>query len=130
MLQADNFLLGQYVEGAISFHSFQLAQASNTGLDGFEVGQHAAQPTLVNIEHVAAGSFFLHSLLSLFLGTNEQNAFAGSSNLTDEVVSFVNLLHGFLQVNDVDTIALGEDVGSHLGVPTTGLVTKVYTSFK
>ena len=130
MFQADNFFLRQQVEGAVSFHSFQFAQTCNTGLDGFEVGQHAAQPTLVNEEHVAAGSFFFHSFLSLFFGTNEQNVFAGSSNLTDEVVSFVNLFYGFLQVDDVDTVTLGEDVRSHFRVPTTGLVTKVYTSFK
>ena len=130
MFQNDNFFFRQNVKSAVSFHCFQFAQTSNTGLNGFEVSQHTAQPTFVYEEHVATGSFVFHSFLSLFFGTNEQNVFASSSNFTDEVISFVNFFYSFLQVDDVDTIAFSEDVRSHFRVPTTGLVTKVYTSFK
>src|SRR5699024_11927497 len=35
-----------------------------------------------------------------------------------------------LQVNDVDTISLSENVRSHLWVPSSSLVTKVDTCFK
>jgi hypothetical protein len=34
------------------------------------------------------------------------------------------------QIDNMDAVALGEDVGSHFGVPTAGLVAKVDPSFK
>ena len=40
------------------------------------------------------------------------------------------MVDGLLEVDDVDAVALGEDEALHLGVPTTGLVTKVNPSLK
>ena len=65
--------------------------------------------------------------MGLLLGAHEQQALAVLRQLTDEVVSLLQLLHGLLQVDDIDAVALGEDIGCHLGVPATGLVTEVHT---
>ena len=35
--------------------------------------------------------------------------------------------NGLLQIDDVDAVSLGEDVRSHLGVPTSCLVTEMDT---
>ena len=68
--------------------------------------------------------------MGLLLGAHEQQALAVLRQLTDEVVSLLQLLHGLLQVDDIDPIALSEDVGSHLGVPPTGLVAEVYAGLQ
>ena len=126
-LQLSYFLLGQQLEGAVLLHLSQLIHTVDTLTDGAEVGHHAAQPTSVDVVHAAAQSLVTDGLLSLLLGANEQDVAALSCNFLHIVVSLVQLLHGLLQVNDIDTIALGEDVLSHLGVPAAGLVTEVHT---
>ena len=80
--------------------------------------------------HAAAGSLVTDGLLSLLLGANKQDLAAVSSNIADKVVSLIEFLYGLLQVNDVDAVALGEDVLCHLGVPAAGLVTEVHTCFE
>ena len=45
----------------------------------------------------------------------------------DEVVCLVDVGKRLLQVEDVDTRALGENEALHLRVPTAGLVTEVDT---
>ena len=120
-----DFLLGQHIEGAVGLHGLQLVQTVHAGTHGLEVGHHAAQPTSVDIVLTAAGGLFLDGLLSLLLSADEQQGLAVLRQLTDESVSLLQLLHGLLQVNDIDTVALGVDIGSHLGVPATGLVTEM-----
>ena len=99
-------------------------------VNGFEVGQHTAQPASVDVVHAAAQSLVTDGLLSLLLGADEQDVAALSCNFLHVVVSLVQLLHGLLQIDDVDTIALGEDVLCHLGVPAAGLVAKVDTGLE
>ena len=129
-LELDNFLLGQQIEVAVGFHLLDLAQLVDAALNGLEVGQHAAQPTLVDIEHFAALGFLLDGFLGLLLGAYEQHGAAFHGQIADEVISLIDLLNGLLQVNNVDAVALGEDVFLHLRVPTTGLVAKMHTGFK
>src|SRR5699024_614062 len=50
LAQSDNFLLGQYVKGTVLLHRLDLFQSLDTALNGFEVGQHSAQPSLIYIE--------------------------------------------------------------------------------
>jgi len=95
-----------------------------------EVGQHTAQPTGVDVVTAATGSFFLDGILSLLLGADEQDVTAIGGNFTNEAISFFQLLNGLLQVDDVDTVTLGVDVGSHFGVPAAGLVTEVYAGLQ
>ena len=128
-LHKDNFLLRILVSGAFFKHLFQFFQTVDTGLDGAEIGEHAAEPAFVDIELIAAGSFFLHGILSLLLGTYEENGFAFSCYITDESICFFYFLHGLLQIDDVDTVAFGENEPSHLRVPATGLMTKMNACF-
>ena len=128
-LHEDNFLLRILVGGAFFKHLFQFFQTVDTGLDGAEIGEHAAQPAFVHVELVAAGSFFLHGILGLLLGAYKENRFALSCHITDESISFFHLLHGLLQIDDVDTVAFGENEPSHLRVPATGLMTEMNACF-
>ena len=129
-LQLDDFLFGQQVELAGLLHLVDVVQAADTGLDGAEVGQHAAQPAVVDIVHVAALRFGLDGFLRLLLRADEQDRLALHGGVADERVRFVDLADGLLQVDDVDAVALGEDVLRHLRVPAAGLMTKVDASFE
>ena len=120
-----DFLLGEHIKGAVGLHGLELVQTVHTGTHGLEVGHHAAQPTSVHIVLTAAGSLLLDGLLRLLLGADKQQRLAVLRQLTDESISLLQLLHGLLQVNDIDTVALGVDIGSHLGIPATGLVTEM-----
>ncbi|GGO17407.1 hypothetical protein GCM10010980_14600 [Corynebacterium marinum] len=50
--------------------------------------------------------------------------------LLDELERCVDVGQGLLQVDDVDTVAVGEDETTHLRVPTTGLVAEVDTGIE
>ena len=97
-------------------------------MHGGEVGQHTAEPTLVNVGHTHALSLLGYGFLGLLLGTNEQDVATASHSLLNEVVGTVDFLNALTQVDDVDTVALGEDKALHLGVPATGLVSEVDTA--
>src|SRR5699024_1053143 len=127
--QHENFLLGAALVAVLSLvHSLKFLHALQTLGDSLEVGEHAAQPTVVDVRHVNASCFFSNCFLSLLFGTNEQDGATVSNGLHDELECFIDVGQGLLQVNDVDAVTIGEDVTTHFWVPTTGLVTKVHTS--
>ena len=69
-------------------------------------------------------------LLGLLLRADEQDLVATGDGLADEFEGDVETLDGLGQVDDVDPVALGEDVGLHLRVPAAGLVAEVDTGLE
>ena len=65
----------------------------------------------------------------LFLGANEQKTFAASGRGARPFVGVVHADSGLHEVNDVNSVARAIDVARHLGIPATGLVTEMGTSF-
>ncbi len=130
LLELCDFLLGKDIKSSVRSHGVDLVQALDTALDGLEVGQHAAEPSLVDIVHAASLGLSLDSILCLLLRADEENRAALLCDLEDSLVGLVHLDHRLLQVNDVDSVSLGEDVGRHLGVPATCLVTEMYACFQ
>ena len=130
MTQLQDFLLRQDVKRAILFHALKILQAANALLDRLIVRQHAAEPTLVDIEHLSLRRLFLHSVLRLLLRADEENALALFRQAAKEVVRLVNLAHGLLQINDVDAVPLREDVLRHLRIPTAGLMSEMDTGLQ
>ncbi|MPN62232.1 hypothetical protein SDC9_209979 [bioreactor metagenome] len=110
--------------------SLHVLQTLDGGLDGLEVGQHAAQPALVNEGHASALGFFSHQLTGLTLCTHHQDGAAVSSQLLGELLGFLEHRQGLFQVDDVDLVAGTEDERSHLGIPETSLVTEVDAGFQ
>jgi hypothetical protein len=51
-------------------------------------------------------------------------------DITDEGTGFIEHDSGLFQVNDMDAIALGEDVVFHPGVPPTRLMAEVSSGFE
>ena len=84
----------------------------------------------MDVGHAAALGLGGNGLLSLLLGADEEDLAALGSGLLQKGVGLVGAEHGLLEVEDVDAVALTEDVGLHLGVPATGLVAIVAASVK
>ena len=80
-LVARDFLLRQRVVAAVGGHRFEVAQPAEAALNGREVGEQAAEPALVDVEHAAALRFFGDDVLGLALGADEQDraAFGGEA---------------------------------------------------
>ncbi|MPN49126.1 hypothetical protein SDC9_196739 [bioreactor metagenome] len=110
--------------------SLHVLQTLDGGLHGLEVGQHAAQPTLVDKRHACALGFFSQDFAGLTLRADHQDGATVGRQLLGELLSFLEQRQGLFQVDDVNLVAVTEDVLSHLGVPEAGLVTKVDTGFQ
>ena len=124
-MQQDLLLLGEESHAAVGVHSLELFHALHAGADGGEVGEHAAEPASVNVRHAATVGSVSNGFLSLLLGADEEDGAAVLGELGDKGVGLVETEKGLLQVEDVDVATVAEDVGLHLGVPATGLMTEV-----
>ena len=124
-LEAEHFLLGQALEGAVLGHLFDRPQALDRALDRLEVGERAAEPAVGHVVLTGALGLFLNDFLRLLLGADEQHRLARRHRVDDELVGLVEQLDRVLQVDDVDAVARGENEFFHLGVPPLGLVTEV-----
>ncbi len=123
----EDLLLGATLEATRLLHRLQLLEALKPLVHGLEVGEHAAQPALVDVRHVDAARLVGDGLLRLLLRADEHDRAAVGDGLADELVGPVDVGQGLLQVDDVDAVALGEDVALHLRVPAAGLVPEVHT---
>jgi hypothetical protein len=68
--------------------------------------------------------------LRLLLCSDEQDSATVCDKVADEGISNLNTLKRLVKVDDVDSVALSKNELLHLRIPTTGLVTKVHTSFE
>jgi diaminopimelate epimerase len=66
----------------------------------------------------------------LTLGTDHQHGATVRRQLLDELDSVLEHRQRFLQVDDVNFVAVTKDERCHLGVPEAGLVTKVDACFQ
>src|SRR5262249_55204209 len=95
-----------------------------------EVGEHAAQPALGDVEGPALGGLGLHDGLELLLGAHEEDALALEDDASEQLLRLLDLPESLLEIDDVDARALGEDETTHLRVPPAGLVTEVDAGFE
>ena len=125
-----NFLLRQFLEGSVFLHLLDIVQSLDSAADGFVVGQHSAQPSLIDIILSASGSLVKDRVLRLLLCSHKENRLAGFGNVLHERIRFLNFLHRLLQIDNVDSISLCEDVRSHLRIPSPGLMSEMNTGFQ
>ena len=85
--------------------------------DRREVGQHTTRPALDNVRHTYGSSLISDNLFSLFFGSHEKNFLALFSQVLHNFSGFVYFSNCFIKVNDMNTIALHEDIRSHSGIP-------------
>ena len=72
----------------------------------------------------------MHILSEKPLGVDEEDLAALSGEFASELEGFFKLHNRLFEVDDVNLVAGTEDVLRHLGVPETGLVAEVATSFE
>src|SRR5579884_1213101 len=106
-------------------HPLVLLHLLHPAADGGEVGEHAAEPALVDIWHAAALGVSGDRVLGLLLGADEQDRASVGHQVTDEGVGDLDPPQGLVEVDDVDAVALAEDEPLHLRVPAPGLVAEV-----
>ena len=122
---AQRLLLRHGVEVAGLLHGLELLHALHPGGDGLEVGEHAAQPALVHVGHAAGVGVDGDGSLGLLLRPDEEDGAAPGDEVPDVPVGLLDTLHGLLEIDEVDPVALAEDEATHLRVPPAGLVPEV-----
>ena len=78
----------------------------------------------------AAPGFFRHDLLRLALGADEEHFGADTAETVGVGERPLQHAHRLLEVDDVDAVALAEDIPPHLRVPAAGLVSEVDPRFE
>ena len=129
--QVQEFLLGHpRARDVLEVDLVEFLEPLQALVDGGEVGQHAAQPALVDERHSHPAGLLGDGLLRLLLGADVEDGPAVGDGLLDELVGAVDEIQRLLQVDDVDAVALGEDEALHLRVPAPGLVPEVDAALK
>src|SRR5690606_38673988 len=129
-LLQQRLLLGHGGELAAVPLALQLEHLADAPADRLEVGEHAAEPPLVDVRHAALGGVVLDRLLGLLLRADEQDRAAVGDDVPHEGVRGLDALQRLLEVDDVDAAALAEDEPLHLRVPAAGLVPEVDTGLQ
>src|SRR6185503_5041805 len=124
-LEEQLFLLGVVLEIALGRTLLQFPQTANLLLQGLEVGQHAAQPALGDVERARGLRLRLDHGLELLLGADEEYSLALEHHALQELLGLADLAKGFLEVDDVDAGAFSEDEPTHLRIPPAGLVAEM-----
>ncbi len=126
-IEEEGLLLDHDLELTDLLLALELEHLADALGDGAEIGEHAAEPALVHIGHVAAVSGLADRVLGLLLGADEQDGAAIGCHVAHEVVGGLDAAERLVEIDDVDAIALTEDETLHLRVPTPGLVPEVGT---
>ena len=107
-----------------------LAHALHRAADRLGVGERAAEPALGHIVLAARFGGVLHEFLNLLLGGDKEDLLAVEHGLLQERGGFVKQHNRLGEIDDVDAVALVEDVGFHLGVPALRLMAEMQTGIK
>src|SRR5205823_73380 len=99
-------------------------------LDCREIREQSTQPPLVHEKHVAAHSLFGDRILRLTFRSDEKNCFSLGCQFCHELCCFFEQAECLLEIDDVDAVALAENVLFHFRIPTLGLMSKVDTSLQ
>src|SRR5581483_2881690 len=121
----ERLLLGHGLEVARVLHALVLLHLLHPVADGGEVGEHAAEPPLVDVRHAALLGVGGDGVLRLLLGADEEHRAVVGDEVADEAVGHLDALQRLAQVDDVDPVALSEDEPLHLGVPAPSLVAEM-----
>ena len=108
----------------------ELTHALDGGADGLGVRERTAEPTLGDVELADGSGGLLDELGNLLLRGNKKDVLASENSVAEELGRLVEKRDALGEIDDVDTVALVEDVVLHLRIPALRLVTEVETSVK
>ena len=98
--------------------------------DGGVVGERTAHPAFHHVIHAGVFSGFANDLLRLALGADEQDLAAVDHGALQKVARICDLVDGFGDVDDADTVLGTVDIVFHFGVPTFRLMSKMTSRFE
>ena len=108
----------------------ELAHAADGRADGLRVRERAAEPALGHVELLDGLGRRLDELGDLLLRRDEEDLLAAEDRVLEELRGLVEEGDGLGEVDDVDSVALVEDVSLHLRVPALRLMAEVKTGIK
>ena len=124
------FLLRHRFELTGVAHALVVLHLRDALRHGLEVGEHAAEPTLVHIRHAATLGVTTNRVLGLLLCAHKHDRAAVGHEIADEAVRGFDATKGLLEIDDVNAIALTVDESLHLRVPAAGLMTKMHAGIE
>lgn len=113
------------IDAAVGFPFFDLLEAGDGALDGFVIGEGAAEPAFGDVKLIAGFGGFLDGFLGLFFGADEEDLTAGADFGAEEFASGLELGESLAEVDDVNAVAGVEDEFFHLRVPSAGLMAEM-----
>ena len=126
----QGLLLGHHVKLSGTAHPLEFLHLAHTLRDRLEIGQKAAQPSLVHIGHSHSLGVALHAVLGLLFGSHKQHLAAICHQIAHICVGRLDMGKSQGQVNDVDAVALPENEPLHFRIPTASLVSEMDSSIK
>ncbi len=75
-------------------------------------------------------SQLFHRFLRLLLAAHKQDLPAATGHLLQKFGRTMQLLHGLIEIDDINLVPLLKDKGLHLRIPALGLVPKVDPGLK
>ena len=129
-LQHQCFFFGQKVHLPFFFHLLDNFEFFDRFFNCLEVCEHTAEPSVVDIRHTATFRILFDCVGRLFFRTYEKNRFPFRCRISDDIVCISEISKCFLQIDDVDIFSLTENVRFHLRIPSSCLVSEVYTALE
>ena len=109
---------------------FDVFQPTDALADSREIGQRPAKPALIDVKLSASHGRFFHRFLRLLLAAHKQDLPAATGHLLQKFGRTMQLLHGLIEIDDINLVPLLKDKGLHLRIPALGLVPKVDPGLK
>ncbi len=125
VLRVVGLLAAHPLEVTALLHDAKLGEAAQAALDDLEVGEHPAHPAVGDVGLPGVVADLLDDVLSLLLGTDEEDLLAAPDDVSQVFAGDVELLLGLLEVDDVDPVSRREDVRAHPGIPAAGLMAEM-----
>ena len=129
-LEIERFFFRHTLGAVVGDDLFHFLQAFDRNLDRLEVGQHAAEPPLIDIRHAGALCFLDNRVACLALGADEQDRAAVARKLPHKSGRCLKLIERALEIDDVNLVAVAENERRHFRIPEARLMSEMNTGFQ
>ena len=122
---SQRFLLRQHLERSVFRLRLKFLEMQDRLPDGLVVGEHAAEPALVDIGHAYAFGLFPDDLCGGALGADKQDFLVCRDQSAHVVERLVERGQRVFEIDYVNLVASTENVRCHLRIPKAGLVAEM-----
>ena len=121
----QGLLLGEHVQGAVLGLLLQFLEPLDGLADGLVVGEHAAEPALVDEGHLHPGRLLANDLGGRSLGADEQDLLAQGGHAANLGQRLLKGGHGPFEIDDVNLVSGAENERGHFRIPVPGAMAEV-----